>query len=393
MNRCILCLNAGSSSLKFALFDANTPSAPSALRGSIEAIGIAPHLIMRSQAGTVVMEHRWADAARTHEQLLGEVLERLEGEIGKEFVAVGHRIVHGGTAFVGPVRLDPDVVDRLAALSPLAPLHQPHNLSAVRAIRDHRPFLPQIGCFDTAFHHTQPEVARRYGLPRRLHDEGILRYGFHGLSYEYVARRLAQIAPDLADGRVLIAHLGNGASLCGLRGGASIDTTMGFSTLDGLVMGTRCGALDPAIALYLVDQKGMTAAEVEALLYEQSGLLGVSGISSDMRVLLASSDSRARGAIELFVYQLARQAGGLISSLGGLDALIFTGGIGENAAEIRRQVCARLAWTGATLDDQANRKNAERMSATGSSVAILVIPTDEERMIATHCMELLNDAR
>ncbi len=391
MSGTILCLNAGSSSLKFALFRADDAAGLTALaHGKIEGIGIAPHLVTRDARGRVIAERRWARGdGETHESLLQGLLEQIEHDAGRDLVGVGHRVVHGGSDFFAPVRIAGDVLDRLTALCPLAPLHQPHNLAAIRAVTALRPALPQIACFDTGFHHAQPAVAQRLALPRSLADEGMRRYGFHGISYEYVARRLAEIDPTLAAGRVIVAHLGNGASLCAIDGGRSIDTTMGFTTLDGLVMGTRCGSIDPGAILYLFQHKRMTAEAVEHLLYEQSGLLGVSGVSSDMRVLLDSADPHAREAVELFAYRIAREAGALVSSLGGLDGLVFTAGIGENAPELRLRVCARLAWLGIAIDADANRRNDPLISTADSRVAVRVVPTDEELMIARHAAALL----
>ena len=278
----------------------------------------------------------------------------------------------------------------MEALTPLAPLHQPHNLAAIRAVADVRPDLAQVACFDTAFHAGQPEVARRFAIPHELEDRGMRRYGFHGLSYEYIALHLARIDPSLAAGRVIAAHLGNGASLCAMQGGRSVDTTMSFTTLDGLVMGTRSGSIDPGLILYLLLQEGCTAESVQRLLYERSGLLGVSGVSSDMRALLESDDPRADEAVELFAYRFAREAGALTSSLGGLDGLVFTAGIGENAPAVRALACRRLTWLGVVLDDEANKRGAALISAPGSAVTVRVVPTDEEQMIARHTLHLLS---
>lgn len=388
----ILCLNAGSSSLKFALFGSEAHGEPQPLAsGKIENIGLEPHLVAHDANGKTIAEQRWmkADAA-THETLLADLLERIQKQVGKDLIGVGHRVVHGGMDFAVPVRIDDDVLIRLDALCPLAPLHQPHNLSAIRAIQALRPSLPQIACFDTGFHHGQPAVATRLALTRALEAEGMRRYGFHGISYEYIARQLGEIDPLLLGGRVIAAHLGNGASLCALKDGRSIDTTMGFTALDGLVMGTRCGTLDPGAVLYLFQEKGMSTDAVEHLLYNESGLLGVSGVSSDMRALIESDDPRAEEAIELFTYQIARQTGALASSLGGLDAFVFTAGIGENAPEIRSRVGQRLGWLGVEIDEEANRCNAPVISTPSSRVTVRVIPTDEERMIAIHTAELLS---
>jgi acetate kinase len=387
----ILCLNAGSSSLKFALFhpgEANDMVAVA--QGKIEGIGLEPHLITHDASGKVIAERHWAGADKaTHETLLGGLLEQIANDVGRDLVGVGHRVVHGGTDFSVPALITGDVLDRLDALCPLAPLHQPHNIAAIRAVMALRPALPQIACFDTAFHHGQTALATRLGLPRSFETEGLRRYGFHGISYEYITRRLAEIDPGLAGGRVIAAHLGNGASLCAIKAGRSVDTTMSFTALDGLVMGTRCGSIDPGAILYLFQQKGMSADAVEHLLYEQSGLLGVSGISSDMRVLLDSTDPRAEEAVDLFTYRLARGAGALVASLAGLDGLVFTAGIGENAPEIRMRACARLAWLGVEIDANANRRNDSLISTAKSAVVVRVIPTNEELMIALHAAELL----
>jgi len=343
MSDAVLVLNAGSSSLKFAAFPAAGGDA--LLRGKVE----------------VTADH---DAA------LEMALDRCRADLGgHRLVAVGHRIVHGGLRFAAPVRIDAVVLAELDDLVPLAPLHQPHGLAAVRAVTRLAPELPQVACFDTAFHHTQPEVAQRFGLPQRFHDAGVRRYGFHGLSYEYVASVLPTRDPAAAAGRTIVAHLGNGASLCALFGGKSVATTMGFTPSDGLLMGTRCGALDPGVPLYLMSHYGMTLNHVGHLFDFESGLLGVSGVSADMRELLASADPLAAEAVELFVYRISREIGSLAAALGGLDALVFTGGIGENAAAVRERVCAAAAWLG--------------------PVRTHVIPTDEERMIADHTRRVL----
>jgi acetate kinase len=300
---------------------------------------------------------------------------------GQKPAAVGHRVVHGGTAFSAPVRIDAAVLDTLQRLWPLAPLHQPHNLAAIRAIAAISPSLPQVACFDTAFHHGKPPVAQRFALPRELHEAGIRRYGFHGLSYD-IGAALRERAPDVAGGRVVVAHLGAGASLCAMLGGKSIDTTMGFTALDGLPMGTRCGALDPGVILYLLRERGTDADRIEDLLYHHSGLLGISGLSSDMRELLGSHDQRAEDAVDLFVYCIARELGALAATLGGLDGLVFTAGIGEHAPEIRRRVCGRSAWLGIVLDLDANERGDECISTATSRVSVWRITTDEERVIA-----------
>jgi acetate kinase len=389
----ILSLNAGSSSLKFALFEVAAAGDPTlAIRGQIEGIGTAPHLVARDCGGRVLVDRRWSDGGTmAHEAFFGELFDWIEHHLGgDDLIGVGHRIVHGGARFDSPVPVSDAVMAELAALSPLAPLHQPHNLAAVRAAQAVRPHLPQVAAFDTAFHRSQPAVVTRFALPRALEDEGVRRYGFHGLSYEYLARTLADLDPEMAGGRVVAAHLGNGASLCAMSGGVSLDTTMGFTAVDGLVMGSRCGALDPGVILYLIQSHGYTGSMIEDLIYRRSGLLGVSGISGDMRALLASRDPHAAEAIELFVYQIGRQAAALAGALGGLDGLIFTAGIGEHAPEIRAAVCARLSWLGVELDTGSNAAGRAVISTPSSRVKVRVLPTDEERMIAIHTLDVLD---
>lgn len=387
----VLTLNAGSSSIKFSLFEVDGKASPSlrmVSRGEIEGIGSAPHFVVRNLAGAILAERRWPDPNQAFASLLEAAIDWAEGHLGADrLIAVGHRVVHGGANHYWPERVTAALLDALDRLTPLAPLHEPHNIEPIRAIAASRPNLPQVACFDTAFHHTMPKVATRFALPREYEQAGVRRYGFHGLSYEYIASRLRDIAPDLAKGRVITAHLGNGASLCAMLDGRSIDTTMGFTALDGLVMGTRSGNLDPGVILYLEQERGLSAKQVETLLYEQSGLLGVSGgLASDMRTLLASDDPRAKEAVELFVYRIVREIGALTSSLGGLDGLVFTAGIGEHAPEIRERVCARLGWLAVALDAKANQRNAGLISTPDSGVAIRVIPTDEEAMIVRHTL-------
>ncbi len=303
--------------------------------------------------------------------------------------AAGHRVVHGGERFAAPVLVNQEVLQALQALVPLAPLHQPHNLDAIRALAHVKPGIPQVACFDTAFHRTQPAVAQAFALPQELTEAGIARYGFHGLSYEYIARVLPGIAGETGRGRVVVAHLGNGASMCALQGGRSIATTMSFTALDGLPMGTRSGSLDPGVILYLLSERGMDVAALTDLLYHRSGLLGMSGLSSDMRALLASNASSARAAIDVFVYRIRRELGSLVAALGGLDALVFTAGIGEHAAPIRARVCEQTAWLGIRLDPEANARGGPRISGPDSSVSVWMIPTNEELMIAEHTVALL----
>lgn len=390
--KAVVSLNSGSSSIKFALYTLDDARQPQlSARGKIDGIGISPHLSARTAGGEVILDRDWrGEAGLTHAQLLEHLFDWSVGHLDQhEVIAIGHRIVHGGTEFAGPCLIDEAVLAKLEALCPLAPLHQPHNLAAVRAVARLRPGLPQVACFDTAFHHDMPALASRFALPRAFHDQGIRRYGFHGLSYEYIARRLNQIGPQLAAGRVIAAHLGNGASLCAMRNGRSVDTTMGFTALDGLMMGTRCGSLDPGVVLHLQTQLGMSAADVERLLYMESGLLGVSGISSDMRALSESGAPEAEEAIELFASRAAREIGALTVSLGGLDGLVFTAGIGENHADTRSRICRRLAWLGLQIDETTNAANMTRISLPGSQVVVCIVPTDEERMIALHTLAIL----
>lgn len=395
MSRALISLNAGSSSLKVALFAVADESPTRVVAGKLEGIGTAPCLVLRDADGSQIAERTWPQgAALTHEALLQDLFGWLAGHLGgHEIIAAGHRVVHGGTRFAEPTLLDSETMVALEALCPLAPLHQPHNLAAIRAVWAIAPDLPQIACFDTAFHRTLPAAATRFALPRAFNDEGIRRYGFHGLSYEYLARRLRALDPALARGRVIAAHLGNGASLCAMQNGASCDTSMGFTALDGLVMGTRCGALDPGAVLHLIEHKRMSAAEVEQLLYARSGLLGVSEVSSDMRALHQSSDPRAREAIALFVWRAVREIGALAASLEGLDGIVFSAGIGENDPVVRARICERLTWLGVALDEAANARNAPLISRPDSRVVVRVVPTDEEQMIALHVVETLSASR
>ncbi|HEX5078002.1 MAG TPA: acetate/propionate family kinase [Geminicoccaceae bacterium] len=390
----VLTINAGSSSLKFALYRLDDDRTPRpALAGEIEGIGNEPRMTAEDAKGQKLVERGWQDRGMDHRAFLGVLDEWLRGQLGETRLAgVGHRVVHGGTAFAAPVRIDAAVLARLEQLCPLAPLHQPHNLAGIRAVAASRPDLPQVACFDTAFHRAHPELADWFALPRRFHDDGIRRYGFHGLSYEYIAHALPAAAPELAQARVVVAHLGNGASMCAMRGGRSIDSTMSFTALDGLPMGTRCGALDPGVVLHLIRAYGMDADAIEAMLYHECGLKGVSGVGNDMRDLLASDDPRAAQAIDLFVWRIARELGALAAALGGLDALVFTAGIGERSPAIRAKVCELAGWLGVALDPAANRAGALRVSSPGSRVAVFAIPTDEELMIARHTASVLAPA-
>lgn len=388
MSGLILTLNAGSSSLKFAVFEA--AGLKRRIAGQVQGIGAEPSVTARDEAGTELPPFEVSGGAGlTHEAVLERLIPWIDDVIAEgRLFAVGHRIVHGGTQFHQPVILDEAALTALNALCPLAPLHQPHNLAGVRAVTAARPDLVQVACFDTAFHHGHAEVVTRYALPRRWFDEGVRRYGFHGLSYDYIAGRLRELDPALAAGRVVAAHLGAGASLCAMKAGVSLDTTMGFTALEGLVMGTRCGALDPGVVLYLQQQAGLTAKAVEHMLYHQSGLAGVSELSADMRVLLASEDDRARQAVDLFTHRIARETSALMASLEGLDGLVFTAGIGENAPEIRAAVARRLEWLGLILDADANREGRGLISAPSSRIRAWVIKTDEELMIARQTAQL-----
>ena len=390
MKKYLVVINAGSSSIKFASYqrDVLSEQLVADASGQIEGIGSQSSFTVKSSEGLVLLERKLTiNEAHDHMGALTLILDwLLEYLANGTLLAVGHRIVHGGQHYSAPVLIDASVLAELETLVPLAPLHQPQNLSTIRALLETMPELPQVACFDTAFHRTQPDVAQYFAIPRRFIDEGVRHYGFHGLSYEYIASTLPSLEPTLADARIIVAHLGSGASLCALDKGQSIATTMGFSPLDGLVMGTRCGNIDPGVLLFLMDRHGMDARALEQLLYYESGLLGISGISSDMRTLLASQDPHAQEAIELFVYRVGREIGSLAAALGGLDALVFTGGIGEHSAEIREKVCHQAAWLGLKLDDSANAATATRISRLDSKVSAWIVPTDENLMIAKHTL-------
>lgn len=390
MEKSLLVINAGSSSLKFAVYRADgTDRLTRTHRGILEAIGgrgrmrvpLAPREADRIDAVIDIDDH---DAAIR--MLLDWLMPRLDA--GK-LVAAGHRVVHGGVDHATPVRVDETVLARLARLVPLDPLHQPHNLAAIRALRNALPELPQVACFDTAFHRSMPDVAQRFALPRALADAGVRRYGFHGLSYEYIAGVLPEHLGEAADGRVVVAHLGSGASLCAMKNRLSVETTMSFTPLDGVPMGTRCGAIDPAIPLYLMREQGLDADAVSELLQTRSGMLGLSGVSADMRELLASPAAGAAEAVAHFTYHVSRAIGSLAVALGGLDAVVFTAGIGTHSAPVRQDICARLGWLGLALDAQANAAHGPCISVPGSAVSAWVIPTDEEQVIAHHALRLL----
>jgi acetate kinase len=389
-----LVLNAGSSSLKFCVFERPRGAERWHLeaRGQIEGIGSAPRLSVKDEDGA-----RMADqdiAVRDGKEALSALADWLRSKYGgSRVLGVGHRVVHGGARFKAPTVLNADVLRELYQLVPLAPLHQPYNLAAIEAVFEQLPGVPQVACFDTSFHRGQPDVAELVPLPRELRQQGIQRYGFHGLSYEYIASILPEVAPEIARGRVIVAHLGSGASLCALREGRSVDSTLGFTALDGLCMGTRPGSLDPGVVLHLFQSLNLSAKEVETLLYKKSGLSGISGISHDMRDLLGRNEPSARLAVDYFVYRAAKEIGALTAALGGIDALVFTAGIGENSPEIRQRICAASAWLGIELDPAANTQRLSKISNGNSKISVWVIPTNEELMIARHTGSLLGIAR
>lgn len=380
--RTILTLNAGSSSIKFALFEADA-----GLRllttGQVEGIGSSARLKIKSH--DVIEGVDRAVPGADHAGAMSGILGWLENASPALRVgAIGHRVVHGGIRFTAPIVVTPDVLRELETLVPLAPLHQPHNIAGIAAAAAAFPGVPQVACFDTAFHRSHPFTADVYAIPRRFYEEGVRRYGFHGLSYEFIAAKLRDVAPAAAAGRTIVAHLGNGASMCALKEGRSIASTMGFTALDGLPMGTRCGQLDPGVVLYLMANRGLSADAISAMLYTESGLKGLSELSNDMRVLEASDDGRSRDAIDYFVASIQRATGALAASLRGLDALVFTGGIGENSVSVRRRVLEGLAWLGIEVDAEANARGDETISAAASPVKAYVLKTDEELMIARH---------
>ena len=391
MAETILVVNAGSSSIKFQLFSVGERDRlQRLLKGQIEGIGVHPRLFAKGVKGETLIDRTWPGAdVPDVPAALAKVVEFLRAEIGSLPIAVGHRVVHGGPDYSEPILIDDAVIERLQAFAPLAPLHQPNNLGLIRTLRQRQPQLPQVACFDTAFHRGHPEIADRYALPEQFYQEGVRRYGFHGLSYEYIAGRLPELAPDIAKGRVVVAHLGSGASMCAIKAGKSVESTMGFTALDGLPMGTRPGQLDAGIVLYLLTEKGMSAGDIEHLFYYDSGLKGLSGGSNDVRDLLQSSDPRRKFALDYFVYRIALFTGMLAAAMSGIDGLVFTAGVGENAPAIREAVARRLSWLGLELDPEANAKGAGRISAPGSRIACYVIPTDEELMIARHTLRVL----
>jgi acetate kinase len=394
MKGCISVVNSGSSSIKFSLFnDVEAQELKLVFGGQVEGIGVAPRFKARNGQGEIIEEKIWENGPDVnHESLMGHIIGWIRENrqrLGLELIGVGHRVVHGGDVYCSPVRVDDTVLKNLEKFIPLAPLHQPHNLGPIRAVMKLGADIPQVACFDTAFHRTNPPAVQIFALPRRFTEDGIRRYGFHGLSYEYISRRLQVLDSEAAAGRVVVAHLGSGASMCALLDGQSVASTMGFSAMDGLPMGTRPGNLDPGVVLYLIQEKGMAATDLVDLFYKRSGLLGLSDISNDMRILQESDDPRSAEAIDVFVYRIQRELGSLAAALGGLDALVFTAGVGENSPAIRARICEGAGWLGLQLDREANAKGRPKISREGSQVAAWVIPTNEELMIATHTRDIL----
>jgi acetate kinase len=391
MTDAVLVLNAGSSSLKFSVFSVAGEELALAAKGQIEGLSTAPRFTAQDSRGAAIGEETWPEGTKLgHDGALDYLANFLRAKFaGYRPIGFGHRVVHGGTEYAGPVRVDAEVLAALEELIPLAPLHQPHNLAPIRSAMDRMPEVPQVACFDTSFHCTCPEVSQLYALPLEYAEAGVRRYGFHGLSYEYIASVFPRFDRRAAGGRTVVLHLGNGASMCAMNAGKSVAHTMGLTGVDGLPMGTRSGCLDPGVLLYLMDQGKMGAREIEELIYSRSGLLGVSGLSSDIRVLLASGDARARLALQVFVYRIGRELGSLAAALGGLDALVFTAGIGEHASSIRERVCRDASWLGVELDERANAAHGPGITTTGSRVSAWVIPTNEELMIARHTRDLL----
>jgi acetate kinase len=386
-----LVINAGSSSLKFCVYRRPAEDVwRLESRGQIDGIGTSPRLTAKNAAGDSLASEKLDASVGDGRAALGVLAEWLRARYGgSRVLGVGHRVVHGGAKYAGPCIVTPEVLEDLRGLVPLAPLHQPYNIGAIEAVSERLPGVPQVACFDTSFHRGQPAVAELVPLPKAIRDAGVQRYGFHGLSYEYIASALPAVAPDVADGRVIVAHLGSGASLCAMKARKSMDSTLGFTALDGLCMGTRPGSLDPGVVLHLFQTMGLSAADVEKLLYKQSGLIGISGISNDMRDLLTNPEPAARLAVDYFVYQAAKHIGALAAVLGGVDALVFTAGIGEHSTEIRRRICEASAWLGVSLDSGGNAGHGPRISTSSSRVSAWVVPTNEELMIARHTGALL----
>jgi acetate kinase len=386
-----LVLNAGSSSIKFSVFVERGGELVLTVRGQAEGLYTAPRFMAMDSHGKTIADKTWGDSAVLgHDGALDHLMAFLSTELAEHrLTGVGHRVVHGGREHFQPVRVDAKVLDSLEKCVPLAPLHQPHNLAPIRMLLERAPQLAQVACFDTAFHHAQAPVAQAFALPKEITDHGVRRYGFHGLSYEYISTTLPRYDADAARGKVVVLHLGNGSSMCAMADGRSVATTMGFTAVDGLPMGTRCGSLDPGVILYLMTELRMDARAIEKLIYQESGLLGVSGISSDMRTLEASGEPGAKAAIDLFVYRIGRELGSLAAALGGMDAIVFTAGIGENSRSLRERVCRDAAWLGVELDLDANQMQGPRISRAASRVSAWIIPTDEELMIARHTRGVL----
>jgi acetate kinase len=393
MAETILVVNAGSSSIKFQLFAIERDGRlERRLKGQIDGIGTRPKLFAKDAKGTCSVDMSWStDEVAELPDALDKLVIFLREYVGKLPVAIGHRVVHGGPDFIAPTVINSRVIGRLERFRPLAPLHQPNNLAPIKIVSERQPHLLQVACFDTAFHRGHPEVADRYAIPEYLHAEGVRRYGFHGLSYEFISKKLRDVAPEIANGRVVVAHLGSGASMCALAAGKSVESSMGFTALDGLPMGTRPGQLDAGVVLYLISEKGMTAKQAEHFLYHDCGLKGLSGVSNDVRDLLASSDPRAKLALDYFAYRIALFTGMLAAALRGIDGFVFTAGIGENAAPVRKAVVERLSWLGIDLSEDANEKNATRISREQSRVGCYIVPTDEELMIAQHTFQILRE--
>jgi len=391
MNKTVLVLNAGSSSLKFSIFDA-AENLTLMAKGQIEGIGVAPRFVAETVEGENLIDIRWNILEiKDHRDCLARLNAWLDDYLdGAVPYAVGHRVAHGGDIFSKPVVVKADIISKLDELTLLAPLHQPHNLAGIRAVAAINPNTPQVACFDTAFHRGRNWVTDAYALPYEMYEEGIRRYGFHGTSYEYIARKLRDIAPNIAKKKVVVAHLGNGASMCAINDGKSVATTMGFTPIDGLPMGTRSGQLDPGVLLYLMERRNYDVKKLETLLYKNSGLKGISGVGNDLRALMASDEPRAKLAVDYFVHRVSRELGSLAASLQGLDALVFTAGIGEHSAIVRERVCKAAGWLGVELDQAANESHAQVVSGAESKVRTMVVPTDEELMIAIHTLETLD---
>lgn len=390
----VLIINAGSSSVKFSVYRPVDGDLKVTINGQIEGIGSAPRFAAKDDAKKKIGEHSWDDPKTSRSALLGWLFDWLQGQLhGAKLLAAGHRVLHGGTKFSKPVLLTPEIVDELEALIPLGPLHQPSNVAGIRTLMELHPELPQVACFDTAFHATNPWLSYAFAISRDLTNQGVRRYGFHGSSYEYIATQLPVVDPALAKGCCVVAHLGSGASLAAVRNCVGIDTTMGLTPLDGLVMGTRCGHIDPSVLIYLMREHNLNADQLETLLNKKSGLLAVSGVSNDMRPLLESDNPHAKEAVDMFCHSVARHTMSMAASMGGFDGLVFTAGIGEHSAPIRALICEKLAWTGIKLDADANAKNARKISAADSRLPVYVIPTDEEGMIVKHTLRVVEEAK